>query len=62
MGGFHMRKEAYNFVITYADGSIYQGRVFAPTFGEAMQKIMADLPSFPGDPEPVRFVVEMKQG
>jgi len=57
-----MHREAYSFVITYSDGSIYQGRTYASSFEQAMETIMADLPAFPGDPKPVRFVVEMKQG
>lgn len=54
--------EAFNFIVQYSDGSIYQGRVYAQLLSEATQEVLRDLPKFPGDPVPVRLQVEMKLG
>ena len=54
--------EAYNFLIQYSDGSIYQGRVYALSLADANQTILKELPEYPGNPQPVRLTIEMKQG
>lgn len=53
---------AYNFVVQYSDGSLYQGRVYAPSLAQANRTILQDLPAYPGNPEPVRLQIEMKLG
>ena len=58
----HVEGEAFNFTIQYSDGSIFQGRVYAKTLVEATQRILSEIPSFPGDPQPTRLIVEMKLG
>lgn len=53
---------AYNFIVYYSDGSLYQGRVYAGSLAEANGKVLSELPSFPGDPEPIRLQIELKLG
>lgn len=55
-----MPREAFGFQVWYSDGSLYQGRVYAKNLREALATLMAELPAFPGDPDPVRMQVEMK--
>lgn len=53
---------AYNFMVQYSDGSIYQGRTYAVSLAVANKTIMESLPEYPGDPEPVKLTIEQKQG
>lgn len=54
--------EAFNFTVYYSDGSLYQGRVYSRSLAEANRTVLAELPEYPGNPAPVRLVLEMKQG
>jgi hypothetical protein len=53
---------AYNFTVQYSDGSIYQGRTYAKSLADANKTIMESLPEYPGDPEPMKLMLEQKQG
>lgn len=55
-----MQQEAFRFQVWFSDGSLYQGRVYAESLKQALATILAELPAFPGDPEPVRLQVDMK--
>lgn len=55
-------KSPYNFTVQYSDGSLYQGRVYSTSLAEANKTILEELPEYPGNPEPVRLIIEMKQG
>ena len=57
-----MTMAAYDFVVYYSDGSIYQGRIFARSLAAANQTVLAELPAYPGDPEPLRLDIAMKLG
>lgn len=51
---------AFNFIVHYSDGSIYQGRVYSDTLEQATRTIIQELPAFPGDPQPIRLSIDMK--
>jgi len=53
-------KEAFNFLMQYSDGSIYQGRVYAFTLQEALETLVREMPRDEGASKAIKVNVEMK--